>query len=87
MNDSNYWGNNQVKKRAAEAHNKKRREAHVEAVRLAQDKIDNPEKYKPHKRRVRQAQAFITTAMAISDKTNNFLGRGRWKNTTSSNVS
>lgn len=66
MSESNPMGNNQIKKRAAELHNKKRREAHVEAVRLAQDKIDNPEKYKPHKRRVRQVRAFIATAMAIS---------------------
>ena len=75
MSESNPMGNNQIKKRAAELHNKKRREAFVESVRLAQDKIDNPEKYKP-KRRTRkdiQAQAFIAHAMAISP--NGFTSR------------
>lgn len=42
---TNHMGNNQIKKRAADLHNKKRREAHVERVRIEQDKIDNPEKY------------------------------------------
>ena len=66
MSESNYFGNNQIKKRAAEEHNKKRREAHVERVRIEQDKIDNPEKYKHKPRQSRKAQAFIATAMAIS---------------------
>jgi len=65
---TDHMGNNQIKKRAAEAFNKKRREAHVERVRIAQDKIDNPEKYKSSRRSVRKAQMFIaaTAAMAIS---------------------
>jgi len=66
MAKSNPMGNNQIKKRAAELHNKKRREAHVERVRIEQDKIDNPEKYKRKARVSRKAQAFIATAMAIS---------------------
>jgi hypothetical protein len=63
----NYFGNNQIKKRAAELHNKRRIEAHVERVRIAQDKIDNPEKYKA-KRRVRSSalMAYMVTAAALN---------------------
>jgi glutamate formiminotransferase len=35
----------QRRKVEAEDHNRKRIEAHVERVRIAQDKIDNPQKY------------------------------------------
>ena len=66
MNESHPMGNNQIKKRAAEAHNKKRREAHVERIRIEQDKINNPEKYKRKVRTSRKAQAFIAIATAIS---------------------
>ena len=64
----NYYSNNQIKKRAAEAYNKKRREAHVERVRIAQDKIDNPEKYIPTKsqrRAKRKDMMFASMAMSI----------------------
>lgn len=61
----NHMGNNQVKKRAAEAFNKKRREAHVERVRIAQDKIDNPEKYARRNRRaIRKVMPFIALSAA-----------------------
>ncbi len=55
----------QKRKLAAEAHNKKRREAHVEAVRVAQDKIDSPEKYaKRNRRAIRGVMPFIALAAA-----------------------
>jgi len=61
----NYMGNNQIKKRAAERHNKLRREAQVEAVRIAQDKIDNPEKYNRRNRRtMAKVMPFIAMAEA-----------------------
>ena len=56
----------QRRKLEAEEHNRKRREEHVERVRIEQDKIDNPEKYKRKPRRSGKAQAFIATALAIS---------------------
>ena len=59
-------GNNQIKKRAAELHNRKRREAIIENARIEQDKIDNPEKYRPSRRAARRVGMFISTAMAIS---------------------
>ena len=65
MND---MGNNQIKKRAAEAHNKKRKERVVELARVAQDRIDNPEKYARtgrQRRATRRAQMFIATATGI----------------------
>lgn len=55
----NYMGNNQIKKRAAEQHNRKRKEADIEKARIKQDKIDNPEKYKPKVRRKVQASASM----------------------------
>jgi hypothetical protein len=58
-------GNNAYKKEQADRHNKKRREAFVESVRVAQDKIDNPEKYKRKPKVRRKVQAFITSALAI----------------------
>lgn len=61
--------NNQIKKQAAEDHNRKRRELRVERARIEQDKIDNPEKYAMSKRNISargKAQVFIATAMAIS---------------------
>lgn len=64
MSESNPMGNNQIKKRAAELHNKKR----SEQLALELDKKNNPEKYK-RKRPIRQstsATAFIATAMVIS---------------------
>ena len=62
--------NNQVKKRAAENFNKKRREAFVESVRVAQDKIDNPEKYNRARRKTaRKIMPFITTALALGNST------------------
>jgi len=58
-------GNNAYKKEAAELHNKKRREAHVEAVRVAQDKIDNPEKYdRRHRRTMKKVMPFIAMSLA-----------------------
>jgi len=63
-----HYSNNQIKKRAAENHNKERAKAKQDEIELAQDKIDNPEKYKPRRRTRKdiQAQAFIAHAMAIS---------------------
>ena len=58
----NHTSNNQIKKRAADLHNKKRREAHVERVRIEQDKIDNPEK---HARRSRKATRKIMPFIAL----------------------
>ena len=60
--------NNQIKKLAAEAHNKKRAKDKQDAIELAQDKIDHPEKYH-RKRRGRGKMSimpFIATSMAIS---------------------
>lgn len=59
-------GNNQSKKQAAIEHNRKRIEAHVERVRIEQDKIDNPEKYARRNRKaLRRAMPFIASAVAI----------------------
>ena len=61
----NYMSNNQIKKRAAERHNKARREAHVERVRIEQDKIDNPEKYaKKSRRAMGRLMPFIALSAA-----------------------
>jgi len=61
-------GNNAHKKAEALEFNAIRAERKKRAEALAQDKIDNPEKYKrkPRSRGSRKAQAFIATAMAIS---------------------
>lgn len=57
--------NNQIKKRAAILHNQKRIEAHVERVRIEQDKIDNPEKYaRRHRKTMRKVMPFIALAAA-----------------------
>jgi len=67
MQEIRPMSNNQIKKSAALAFNLKRREAHVEAVRLAQDKIDNPEKYtRSNHKDVIKAQAFMAAALAIN---------------------
>ena len=61
----NHLSNNQLEKRAADLHNKKRSEAQVERVRLAQDKIDNPEKYaKRNRRAMRKVMPFIALSAA-----------------------
>ena len=61
-------GNYAYKKQQALEHNEIRSYKKKCAEELAQDKINNPEKYKrtPRKRTNRKAQAFIATAMAIS---------------------
>ena len=65
MNELNPMSNNQIKKRAAESHNKKRREEHVERVRIEQDRIDNPEKYARRNRRaMRKVMPFIALSAA-----------------------
>jgi hypothetical protein len=61
----NHMSNNKIKKRAADLHNKKRREEHVDRVRLEQDKIDNPEKYARRNRRaMRKVMPFIALSAA-----------------------
>ena len=60
---TNHTSNNQIKKRAADLHNKKRREAHVERARIEQAKIDNPEKYA---RRIRKVMEKIMPYIALS---------------------
>ncbi len=57
-------GNNQLKKQEAEEFNKRRREAHVERVRIEQDRIDNPEKCRPKASRaaLRRARLWATIA-------------------------
>lgn len=62
-------GNNQIKKHASIEHNRLRVEAHVESVRIAQDKIDNPEKYamtKKERAARTKAQSFVAMAMGLS---------------------
>ncbi|MCP5005782.1 MAG: hypothetical protein GY941_17870 [Planctomycetes bacterium] len=55
-------GNNQLKKQAAEEFNKKRQER----LARAQDKINNPEKYRPKNSRaaLRHARLWATIAAA-----------------------
>jgi len=57
-------GNNQIKKRAAEIHNKKR----AEQLALEKDRKENPDKYKDVRsvRESSKVQALIATAMSIS---------------------
>ena len=56
---------NQIKNSAAIIHNQKRIEAHVERVRIEQDKIDNPEKYaRRHRKTMRKIMPFIALAAA-----------------------
>ncbi len=57
--------NRQRKKAEAEKHNAARAKRIADEKWLAQDKIDNPEKYKRKPRQSRKAQAFITTALAL----------------------
>jgi len=54
--------NNQLKKQAAEEFNKKRQER----LAIKQDKIDNPEKYRPKnsKAALRHASLWATIAIA-----------------------
>lgn len=55
----------QRRKLEAEEHNRKRIEAHVERVRIEQDKIDNPEKYARRNRKCMQkVMPFIALAAA-----------------------
>tara|TARA_R110000851_G_scaffold325868_1_gene494058 strand:+ start:108 stop:314 length:207 start_codon:yes stop_codon:yes gene_type:complete len=57
--------NNQIKKRAAYLHNKKRNDDNIEHARLAQDKIDNPWKYAKSKaERIAERKALAFAAMA-----------------------
>ena len=53
----------QRRKLEAIEHNKRRIEAHVERVRIEQDKIDNPEKYA---RRNRRAMKKVMPSIALS---------------------
>lgn len=61
-------GNYAYKIQQALEHNEMRAHEKKRAEELAQDKIDNPEKYKrkPRTRSRRKAEAFIATAMALS---------------------
>jgi hypothetical protein len=55
----------QRRKAEAEDHNRKRIEAHVERVRIAQDKIDNPQKYARRSRRsAEKVMPFIALCAA-----------------------
>tara|TARA_R110000822_G_scaffold307119_1_gene433857 strand:+ start:284 stop:478 length:195 start_codon:yes stop_codon:yes gene_type:complete len=55
----------QRRKLEAIEHNKRRIEAHVERVRIEQDKIDNPEKYAKRNRRVMaKVMPFIALSAA-----------------------
>lgn len=62
-------GNNAYKKEQALKHNEYRAYKNKCAEELAQDKVDNPEKYKPtraQRRAKRKAMAFASMAMSIS---------------------
>ncbi len=55
----------QRRKLEAIEHNKRRIEAHVERVRIEQDKIDNPEKYaKRNKRVIGRLMPFVALCAA-----------------------
>jgi len=59
-------GNNKSKKKEAEEFNKKRREAHVERVRIAQDRVNNPEKYSPKNSKAALRRAMLWAAIAAT---------------------
>lgn len=66
-------GNSAYKKQKAIEHNENRAYNLKCAAELAQDKIDNPEKYSRARRRMRRKIVpFITTALALSTPTSKF---------------
>ena len=60
----------QRRKVEAEDHNRKRIEAHVERVRIAQDQIDNPQKYARRSRsRTEELRALVVLGVAAGIST------------------